>query len=156
MARVEPSVNCDNAPQESSPKPIKDFKKVANSQDFFAFFESKFQLLESKVEKHQPYEIFKVAKKETLTVFATSESDPYKLGVGTYNVILYETKSSKLKVRVFGALAGFQNPEKIHFDRSLSNGSFSNEMNQLEYIYFHHQYKPQVKAYKKTDLKEFF
>ena len=114
-------------------KPFKDFKKVANAQDFYAFFGSKFQLLESKVENHQPYELFKAAKKETLTVFATNESDPYKLDVGTYNVILYETKQSKLRIRVFGALAGFQAIEKIYIDRSLSSGNFSNEMNQLEY-----------------------
>lgn len=122
------------AKAEPSPKPINDFKEIANSQDFYAFFGSKFQLLESQVENHQPYELFKVAKKETLTVFTTNESNPFKLGVGTYTVILYETKQSKLKVRVFGTLASFQDVEKSYFDRILSNGNFSNEMNQLEYI----------------------
>lgn len=29
MAKAEPSLNYDNKPQESSPKPFKDFKKVA-------------------------------------------------------------------------------------------------------------------------------
>ena len=121
------------AKAESSSKPIKDFKDIASNQDFFTFFESKFQLIESQVENHQPYELFRVARKETLTVFATNGSDPYKLGIGTYNFILYETKSSKLKVRVFGALSSFQDIEKNYIDRSLSNGNFSNEMNQLEY-----------------------
>jgi hypothetical protein len=136
MAKAEPSENHDSAIQESSPKPfkdVKDFKKVANSQDFYAFFESKFQLIESQVENHQPYELFKVAEKETLTVFTTNVSDPYKLDVGTYNVILYETKQSKLRIRVFGALASFQDVEKSYIDRTLSNGKFSNEMNQLKY-----------------------
>lgn len=136
MAKSEPSINYDNTPQESSPKPfkdVKDFKDVANSQDFYAFFESKFQLIESQVENHQPYKLFKVAEKETLTAFATKESDPYKLEVGTYNFILYETKQSKLKVRVFGALASFQDVEKKYFDRSLPSAAFSNEMNQLKY-----------------------
>ncbi len=122
------------AKAEPSPKPFKDFKEIANSQDFYAFFESKFQLLESQVENHQPYGLFKVAKKETLTVFTTNGSDPFKLDVGTYTVILYESKQSKLKVRVFGTLAGFRDIEKKYLDRSLSNGNFSNEMNQLEYI----------------------
>jgi len=61
-------------------------------------------------------------------------SDPYKLDVSTYNIILYETKLSKLKVRIFGALASFQDIEKEYFDRSLSNGNFNNEMNELEYL----------------------
>ena len=133
MAKSEPSVNYDNKPQKSSPKPFKDFKEVANSQDFYAFFESRFQLIESKIENHQPYKLFKVAEKETLTAFATNGGDPYKLDIGTYNFILYETKQSKLKVRIFGALASFQDVEKNYIDRSLSNTAFSNEMNQLKY-----------------------
>ena len=133
MAKAETTKNYDNTTQESSPKEFKDFKNIANSQDFFAFFRSKFQLLESQVENHQPYELFKAAKKETLTAFAANGSDPFKLEVGTYNVILYETKHSKLKVRVFGALASFQDAERKYFDRSLSNGNFSNEMNKLKY-----------------------
>lgn len=72
MAKAEPTKNSNNTIQESSPKPFKDFKDIANSQDFSAFFGSKFQLLESQVENHQPYELFKVAKKETLTVFTTN------------------------------------------------------------------------------------
>jgi len=133
VAKSEPSINYDNKPQESSPKPFKDFKEVVNSQDFYAFFESKFQLLESKIENRQPYKLFKVAEKETLTAFASNGSDPFKLGVGTYNFILYETKQSKLKVRIFGALASFQDIEKSYIDRSLSNTTFSNEMNELKY-----------------------
>lgn len=122
------------AKAKSSPKPFKDFKEITNSQDFHAFFGSKFQLLESQVENRQPYELFKVAKKETLTVFTTNGNDPYKLDVGTYTIILYEAKQLKLKVRVFGTLASFQDIEKSYIDRSLSNVNFSNEMNQLEYI----------------------
>ena len=133
MAKAETTKNYDDATQESSPKEFKGFKNIANSHDFFAFFRSKFQLLESQVENHQPYELFKAAKKETLTAFAANGSDPFKLDVGTYNVILYETKHSKLKVRIFGTLASFQDAERKYFDRSLSNGNFSNEMNKLKY-----------------------
>lgn len=54
------------------------------------------------------FKLFRVAKKETLTVFTTNGGDPYKLAVGTYNVILYESEPSKFRVRVFGALASLQ------------------------------------------------
>ena len=62
MVKAESSKNCDNTAQELSPKPFKDFKDIANSKDFYAFFESKFQLLESQVENHQPYELFRILK----------------------------------------------------------------------------------------------
>jgi len=67
------------AKAEPIPKPFKkvkdfkDFKNVANSKDFYDFFGAKFQLLETQIKNHQSYELFKVAKKETLTVFTTSE-----------------------------------------------------------------------------------
>ena len=40
MAKAESTKNYDNTIQKSNPKLFKDFKDIANSKDFYAFFES--------------------------------------------------------------------------------------------------------------------
>lgn len=87
MAKAELSVNYESPAQESSSKPFKDFKKVANSQDFSTFFEARFQSLEPSDSQRKDFKVYKVSAKETLAIQVFLGNDPAQLDVGTYNII---------------------------------------------------------------------
>ncbi len=113
------------------------FQDIEVSEDFFKFFDDRFEIIENNLEKH--FKIYKVSIDEILTVLVSEDENPQNFDDSHYFIILFSKENRNDYVRIFGSFfndkGAIQYNNSRHLpDKKLSNKNLISKMDNLEYV----------------------
>ena len=123
---------------ESTPE-IVSFKDIQEYQDFFTFFDAKFQVFAKEQVHNELVKIYQISRDEKVGVQVSSISDPSPLKDCTYSFILFPKNGDSLDyIRIYGTLIKKDNSLQLNseepLDRLKTNNNLIKLMDSLTYI----------------------
>ena len=118
---------------------ISNFKDIQVYEDFYAFFDAKFQVISEKQLYNETVKVYQVSKNEKLGVQVSTDSDPDPLKECNYSFILFPKKDDSLDhIRIYGTLIKKEGSLQLNtsepLDRLRTNKNLINLMDSLSYV----------------------